>query len=249
MSEDAPKQEKPRGIDTVLIVDDSQAALNLMSTALEGRNFNVITVTNGNECVDRFVNSEVQLVVLDYKLPDTTGIELLKKIRRFKTPEELPVLMITALQEKKVLHEAIKNGVNDFILKPTRANDFSKRVERLLVKVSNKDLQLILQSLNVADPSKFEADVRANLAAKNLVCYPFKIGDIECCAVLQKGKNPHSLAVKKPSELESELVLIAKGGFLWNTIWPRNSQPKFLVMTHILNDKEDLKEISLEEKL
>lgn len=234
--------------DTVLIADDSEVALHLMNTALETRGYKVITVTNGNECIEKFVNSEVQLVVIDYKLPDTNGIELLKKIRSFKTPEELPVLMITALQEKEVLQDAIKNGINDFILKPTRANDFAKRIERLLIKINNDDLKNILLSLNIADQSKFDSEIRSSLTSRNLISYPFRFGDIECCAVMEKGKDPHVLAKKSPKELESHLVLIAKGGFLWNTIWPRQSQPKYLVTTHILNDKEDLKGLSFDSK-
>jgi DNA-binding response OmpR family regulator len=230
---------------TILIVDDSPDALNMMKKVLEMKKYSVLTASTGSQSIELFLNSEIQLMVIDFYLPDMNGIEILKKVRKYKTPEELPVIMITAQQSKTLLQEAIKSGVNDFILKPTRANDFGKRVESLLRKISHEDLIKILLSIHIPDPSTLNSESNNTLSSTNQTSFPFKIDNIDCCLFFENGKNPHMMAKYDAKTLEDEVVVIAKGGFLWNTIWPRKTNAKFLVTKESLNESDDLTDLMI----
>ncbi len=229
--------------DRIILADDSPDALNLMTKALENKGFDVIQATSGTECMDKFVNNDCNLVVLDFMMPGSNGIEILRKIRKYRDPEELPVVMITARQSKELLKIAVSNGVNDFMLKPIRGADFANRIERLLIKLNDRQISQILNSLNVSDPSTLDPDTRQNLNSQNLMSYPFSIGDVKCCAILETGKNPHMVAKIPPEKMAEQVVLIAKGGFLWNAIWPRRLKPKFSVTKRVFNDNTDLSEL------
>jgi two-component system chemotaxis response regulator CheY len=233
----------PNKNDRILLADDSPDAVNLMKKALENSGYEVVTTINGTECFEKFIQSDFQMVVLDFQMPGSNGIETLRRIRKHRNPEELPVVMITAKQSKDLLKSAIRSGVNDFILKPFLGSDLSKRVEKILVKLTEEQISRILMSLNVADMSTLDGESKKTLSSKGLTSYPFTIGHIKCCAILKLGINPHIVSKHSPQKMADELVLIAKGGFLWNTIWPRQLKSKFSVTKHVFNDNTDLSEL------
>ena len=85
-----------------------------------------------------------------------------------------------------------------------------------------------------------EEDILTN---QNLISYPFKIGDTKGYAILKSGHNMQALAKLPIAILVEEVVLIAKGGMLWNSIWPRQVKTSFLESKSLLNSYEDLFEL------
>jgi len=83
---------------------------------------------DGRDAFRKILNGSFDFVVSDWNMPNISGIQLLKRVR--KTPEisELPFLLITAENEKSQVMEAAKAGVNSFIAKPFSAAELEKKI-------------------------------------------------------------------------------------------------------------------------
>ena len=72
------------------------------------------------------------LIVVDYMMPDLDGIEFIARLRETEGCEDLPILMITANDDKEVRYEALQRGATDFLTKPVDRIEFSARVRNML---------------------------------------------------------------------------------------------------------------------
>jgi PAS domain S-box-containing protein len=120
---------------TILIVEDDEGVALLERRALERRGFRVSKVTTGAEALDALQNGLHDLVIMDYRLPDsTTGLDLLAKIKA--RGYDLPIIMVTGFSNESTAIEALRQGVRDFIPKTTHYLDYlPDAVERVLKAV------------------------------------------------------------------------------------------------------------------
>ena len=100
----------------ILVIDDEKAIRWSLGEALKNQGYDVVDAENGKKGISLFKQEPADLVILDLKLPDTNGIEVLKQIR--EEDDEVPVIMMTAYGEVETAVEAIKSGAYDFLLKP-----------------------------------------------------------------------------------------------------------------------------------
>jgi DNA-binding response OmpR family regulator len=100
----------------ILIVDDEQDILNIVSTFLRDRGYETVTATNGDEALKVVsANSDVGVVLLDVVMPGRNGIETLKELMRLDPKPH--VIMMTARADEKIF-EAVRLGAVDYVLKP-----------------------------------------------------------------------------------------------------------------------------------
>jgi two-component system response regulator AtoC len=112
----------------VLIVDDEKAIRWSLGEALQGQGYEVEEAENGKKCLKLFQDDPADIVILDLKLPDTDGIQILKKIKA--EDKNVPVIMMTAYGEVETAVEALKGGAYDFLLKPFQ-------LEKMKVAIKN----------------------------------------------------------------------------------------------------------------
>jgi len=119
---------------TVLLVDDEAQALRSLKVGLMGKGYDVIVASRGQEALQRIEDIEddpiagIDIVVTDFVMPGMSGMDLLKKIR--DKSKSLPVIMMTAYGEKKVVVEALRNQCDSFIEKPFPMDDLILEIER-----------------------------------------------------------------------------------------------------------------------
>ncbi|MCP3961779.1 MAG: response regulator [bacterium] len=102
---------------TILIVEDEPPLAELERIALEGADFRIEDVREGKPGLDLVEQGSVELVLLDYKLPDMTGLEFIAALGdRIKT---LPVIVVTGYADTKVAVEILKAGAADYVIKDT----------------------------------------------------------------------------------------------------------------------------------
>jgi two-component system response regulator HydG len=106
---------------TILIVDDDQDICKLLKRFLEKKSFAVHTEHNGKSGVSWLKDHEADLVLLDFKLPDYTGIEVLQKIKVIN--KDLPVVIITGYSDMRVAIDALKKGAHDYVTKPLHPDE------------------------------------------------------------------------------------------------------------------------------
>ncbi len=105
-----------RHLGTVAVVDDDPDVVRLLAAILEADGWNVLTATSGAEARQILTDVPVQIVLLDFQLPDISGLELLRWIKQHRA--ECVAIMITANSSESVLIELITSGADDYIRKP-----------------------------------------------------------------------------------------------------------------------------------
>jgi len=100
----------------ILVVDDEAETREILKVFLESEGYNVSLLEKGENVIKTIASEIFSLVLLDIRLPDVDGIELLKKIQ--KIDAELPIMMITGYKDAEKVIEAFREGARDCILKP-----------------------------------------------------------------------------------------------------------------------------------
>jgi DNA-binding NtrC family response regulator len=106
---------KKKGV--FLIVDDDKNVRDFLKLFLKKKGFqNVETVQNGQEALAIVEKEDINLVLLDVRMPGLDGIEVLRAIKKIR--KDIPVVMITAYPDEEKVKEAMKEGAYDYIIKP-----------------------------------------------------------------------------------------------------------------------------------
>lgn len=122
-------------VDILLIVDDVPENRDLLGRRLERSGYKVITAGSGPEALRILEENSVSLVLLDIMMPEMSGIEVLKVLRKTHSQSELPVVMVSALTESSDVVEALNLGANDYITKPV---DLPIAIARIKTQLSRK---------------------------------------------------------------------------------------------------------------
>jgi CheY-like chemotaxis protein len=119
-------------VGTVLVVDDDEAFRLLSREALEQEGFAVAEAADGHEALARLAEGPVDLVLLDVIMPRLDGFATLEQIRATPDGAELPVIMLTGIQDIDSIHRAYESGATDFLTKPTNWRILCQRVRYAL---------------------------------------------------------------------------------------------------------------------
>jgi DNA-binding NtrC family response regulator len=114
----------------VMVVDDEEALRTVLSAELQGEGYQVASAGDGQEAINILTTQEFDLILLDIKMPNVDGFEVLKfvKDRHPKTK----VVMLTGFADLKNAIESKKLGAEDFVSKPYDLVDLLTTVERVL---------------------------------------------------------------------------------------------------------------------
>lgn len=112
----------------ILLVDDSTTSIKLLSHILIAQNFTVFTAKNGHEALTLLTTHNINLMITDYQMPDMDGIELTIETRKLFDKSQLSILGISAQNTNELGTQFIKNGANDFLLKPFSLEEFIWRI-------------------------------------------------------------------------------------------------------------------------
>lgn len=112
VTENAPKKAH------LLVADDSALARKILARQLTQAGFQVHEAQGGASALLRLIEDPVDLVIMDFVMEPMNGLEVLERIRRIRTPLQLPVLMMSATRNPESVLKATDMGANDFLLKP-----------------------------------------------------------------------------------------------------------------------------------
>ncbi|MCK9419977.1 MAG: response regulator [Nitrospirae bacterium] len=116
----------------ILVVDDQLQNIKLLEGLLVRQGYEIIQAESGEEALEKLSNNQIDLVLLDVKMPGMSGFEVLLKLRADKKIQRIPVVMITAHNEKEARVKALESGCDDFISKPFDHYELLARVKSLL---------------------------------------------------------------------------------------------------------------------
>jgi two-component system phosphate regulon response regulator PhoB len=116
----------------VLIVEDEAALATMLRYNLEKQGFRVEEAADGQEAMTRIAEMQPDLVLLDWMLPQMSGIEVCRQIRRRPGTRDLPVIMVTARTEEQDAVRGLNTGADDYIVKPFSMEALLARIRALL---------------------------------------------------------------------------------------------------------------------
>ena len=118
----------------VLVVDDDDFNIRLLSEVCRGVGHDPRPARDGSEALAAIEERVPDLVLLDVMLPGIDGFEVLSRLRGQATTAELPVIMVTAMQDPSARVRAIDLGVDDFVNKPFRIKDLQARIHSVIAQ-------------------------------------------------------------------------------------------------------------------
>ena len=117
------------GKTTILVVDDEEYVRKLLQRMLEEAGYGVVMVATGHEALDRLSHANINLVLLDIRMPGLDGFQTLNLIRE---QSNIPVIMLTGIGEVSSVRDALTLGADDYIRKPFRTRELLARIEAKL---------------------------------------------------------------------------------------------------------------------
>lgn len=130
---------------TALLVDDEKRMLNLIELFLVPHGIQCIKETNGRNAIDILKKETIHFVLLDVMMPEMDGWEVCKAIREFSN---VPIIMLTARNDKTDLVKGLNNGADDYITKPFDDRELVARVNAVLRRSSNENKKDIIRYEN-----------------------------------------------------------------------------------------------------
>lgn len=126
---------------TILLVDDEAAIRDMLSLALEAADYNVLVAENAQQAHATIIDRHPDLVLLDWMMPGTTGLELLRRLKRDELTAKIPVIMLTAKTEEDSKISGLDAGADDYISKPFSPRELMSRVKAVLRRIGRDELK------------------------------------------------------------------------------------------------------------
>ena len=115
----------------ILAVDDDIIVLTRLTNILRN-DYELVTVNSGMRALRYLREEKPDLILLDIRMAQQDGIETLREIRNMEERKDIPVIMLTGVENKDIVVESAKLGVCDYLLKPFSSTELLKRIQRVL---------------------------------------------------------------------------------------------------------------------
>jgi two-component system phosphate regulon response regulator PhoB len=129
---------------TVLIVEDEPAIVELVKFSLREAGWDVVAVQSVAEAWNFLIARKPQLILLDWMLPDQTGLRLLSRIRLDRNFQDIPVIMLTAKSMEEDKLAGLDTGADDYVTKPFSPRELLARAKALLRRKSPEHAQMLM---------------------------------------------------------------------------------------------------------
>ena len=151
----------------IFIIEDEPSIIQLVQHNLEKEGFIVSSSINGNNGLKELKKFEPNLLLLDWMLPDLSGIEICKNIRKDIKLKSLPIIMLTAKGEEEDKIKGLDSGVDDYLTKPFSFNELLARIKAVLRRSDPKIVSDYIEfddlKLNRNERRVFRSDIEITL--------------------------------------------------------------------------------------
>jgi two-component system phosphate regulon response regulator PhoB len=129
----------------ILIVDDEPAIRDMIAVALEMAGFQCLEAATAKDAYALAVDEKPQMILLDWMLPGTTGIELARRLKRDDLCNDVPIIMLTAKSEEDNKILGLEAGADDYITKPFSPRELVARLKAVLRRTTPQGIEEPIQ--------------------------------------------------------------------------------------------------------
>ncbi len=145
---------------TILVVDDETAIRDMISTALEIAGFRCLQAENATLGHALIIDESPDLVLLDWMMPNTSGIELLRRLKKDDLTNTVPVIMLTAKAAEDNMVQGLDAGADDYLTKPFSPRELIARINALLRRAGRDGNEKLLQAGHLSlDPGSHRVTI------------------------------------------------------------------------------------------
>ena len=127
---------------SILVIDDEPAIRDMLQIALDAAGFKVVLAEDAKQAYPIIIDTPPDLILLDWMMPGTSGIELLRRLRRDEI--NVPVIMLTAKVEEASKIAGLDSGADDYIAKPFSPRELVSRVKAILRRTSEESMKEVI---------------------------------------------------------------------------------------------------------
>jgi len=127
---------------SILVIDDEPAIRDMLQIALDAAGFKVVLAEDAKQAYPIIIDTPPDLILLDWMMPGTSGIELLRRLRRDEI--NVPVIMLTAKVEEASKIAGLDSGADDYIAKPFSPRELVSRVKAILRRTSEESIREVI---------------------------------------------------------------------------------------------------------
>jgi two-component system chemotaxis response regulator CheY len=115
-----------------LVVDDSEIVRKIMSNLVSKLGFQVIEAVDGIDAIEKSLEHDVKLFVVDINMPGLDGISFVKRLRKTAKYKDTPVVIVSTESDEKDIKMAFEAGADLYFTKPVKIDNFLQKVENLI---------------------------------------------------------------------------------------------------------------------
>ncbi len=150
---------------TILVVDDEAPIREMIVIALEMSGFQCLEAGDAIQAHSLIVDKKPDLVLLDWMMPDISGIELARRLKRDEITRELPIIMLTAKGEEDHKIQGLETGADDYITKPFSTRELIARLKAVMRRTGvNEDEETIVVNGLELNPISHRVSIDGNAA-------------------------------------------------------------------------------------
>jgi len=127
----------------ILIVEDEQAIREMIAFHLSRAGYEILEAKNCREARELLADQRPELALIDWMLPDMSGLELTRKLKRDKDYEDLAIIMLTARAEERDKISGLEGGADDYITKPFSPGELVARIQAVLRRAGNSSDEIL----------------------------------------------------------------------------------------------------------
>lgn len=173
---------------TVFIVDDQTTSRIIMENIAQtiGNDIDVKSFDNATDALSETKSSTPDLVITDYKMPNIDGVEFIKRLRKSNNCQDIPIVIVTALDDKNALYLALEAGATDFLVKPVDPHECKARCRNLLTmqqqrmiiknhanslehKIKEATNQILLREMETLSRLARAGEFKGKITGRNLI--------------------------------------------------------------------------------
>jgi len=146
----------------VLIADDEQDILEIISYNLSKEGYEIYTAKDGNDAVEQAKKLHPDLIILDIMMPYKTGIEVCQLLRSLPAFQDTLIIFLTALSDETSHIKGLETGADDYVSKPISPKVLVSRVNALFRRINKEDGKSVTVGNITIDPVRFIVTINGN---------------------------------------------------------------------------------------